>query len=145
MAPPYAKVAMKTNTNFIIGKIYAIIFHIRKEFDLIISEEDIRCPAEDQKMEFRFRQAEPEDITKVRELYKDAIQHMINGEIYQWDEQYPNEEVLTGDIKNKEMFLLTGEDKLLACIVINENQDEAYGSAAWKYTGGGLRLSIVFA
>lgn len=92
-------------------------------------------------MEYQFRQAEPEDIKEVTTLYKNAIQHMIDGEIYQWDEIYPNEEVLAGDIKKKEMYLLTGDEKLLACIVINEDQDEAYAPAPWKYTAG--RIAVI--
>jgi ribosomal protein S18 acetylase RimI-like enzyme len=66
---------------------------------------------------------------------------MIDREIYQWDEIYPNEEVLTGDIKKKEMYLLSDNKKLLACIVINEDQDEAYDPAPWKYNGG--RIAVI--
>jgi ribosomal protein S18 acetylase RimI-like enzyme len=92
-------------------------------------------------MEYQFRQAGPEDIKEVTALYKNAIQHMIDGDIYQWDEIYPNEEVLTGDIMNREMYLLIGDEILLACIVINDNQDEAYGSAIWKYSEG--RIAVI--
>ena len=66
---------------------------------------------------------------------------MVAEGIYQWDEVYPNEEVLAEDIQNQELYLMTEEETLLACIVINESQDEAYGSASWKYNEG--RIAVI--
>lgn len=87
-------------------------------------------------MEYIFRKAEKQDVEEVVSLYKAAVAHMIEINILQWDEIYPNEEVLSGDIDKGELYLLTKENMITACVVINEEQDEAYLPAPWRYITG---------
>ena len=87
-------------------------------------------------MEYRFRKAEMQDLEEVVSLYHAAIADMEDRRIYQWDEIYPNEEIIKEDINNSEMQLLTKEERIIACVVINEEQDEEYQGASWKYTEG---------
>ncbi len=87
-------------------------------------------------MEYLYRKAEMQDFNEVTALFREAVEHLINNGIFQWDEIYPNEEVLLEDIINEEMYILKQDNKLVACAVINEECDELYGSADWKYTEG---------
>ncbi|MHB8129912.1 MAG: GNAT family N-acetyltransferase [Mobilitalea sp.] len=87
-------------------------------------------------MEYIFRKAKKQDAKEVVSLYKAAVAHMIEINILQWDEIYPNEEVLSGDIDKGELYLLTKEKIITACVVINEEQEEAYLLAPWRYNTG---------
>ncbi len=92
-------------------------------------------------MEYRFRLAETSECKEIVALYSGAIQHQIEQKIYQWDELYPNEKVLTGDIMNREMYVLTKGAKILACVVLNEEQDLEYQTGAWSYREG--RIAVI--
>lgn len=91
-------------------------------------------------MDYEFRQAVLADAEEVVKLFHIAVSHMVDHEIYQWDEIYPDEEVLTGDICNEEMYLLVHDGQISACVVINEDQDEAYDTAPWHYRGGKIAV-----
>lgn len=92
-------------------------------------------------MDYEFRQAIPADAEEVVILFRMAISHMVDNKIYQWDEIYPNVEVLSNDIRNKEMYLLIQNGQILACVVINEDQDEEYDTAPWRYREG--RIAVI--
>jgi len=83
-----------------------------------------------------FRKAIELDLPEIVELYQTGIADMIKKGILQWDEIYPNIEVLEEDVKRNEMYLLIKEEKIVACVVINEDQDESYLTGSWKYTEG---------
>ena len=91
-------------------------------------------------MEYRFRKAVEQDLEEVVSLFHAAVADMRERQIYQWDEIYPNEEILKEDIHNGEMKLLTKEGRIIACVVINEEQDEQYYNAPWKYTEGEIAV-----
>ncbi|MBH1941885.1 GNAT family N-acetyltransferase [Mobilitalea sibirica] len=91
-------------------------------------------------MEVKFRIAHKNDLEEVISLYNEAIAHMLHSKIYQWDERYPNEEVLTEDIEKNELYVLTEKDKIIACVVINEDQDASYHSANWKYVSDKIAI-----
>ncbi len=92
-------------------------------------------------MEYQFRLAAERDTDEVIKLYLSGIQHLIEQKIYQWDEIYPNEKVIAGDIMNREMYVLSDEAQILSCVVLNEDQDISYQGADWKYTGG--RIAVI--
>jgi hypothetical protein len=68
-------------------------------------------------MEYLFRKAGIQDFKEVTALFREAVEHMIRNGILQWDEIYPNEEVLFNDIIKDEMCLLLEDSKLVACLV----------------------------
>lgn len=80
-----------------------------------------------------FRKAEQKDKEEILILYRKTILHMMNQNILQWDEIYPNEEVLYEDINRNEMYVLAQDDIIVAAIVLNEEQDEEYITGNWKY------------
>lgn len=84
----------------------------------------------------KFRKALESDLPEIVELYQMGIADMIKKGIFQWDEIYPNTEVLEEDVKRNEMYLLIKEEKIAACVVINEDQDESYLTGSWSYTEG---------
>lgn len=87
-------------------------------------------------MEEILQKAERKDLKEIVSLYKEAISNMISNKIFQWDEIYPNEEILSEDIEKGELYLCKKDNSILSCVVINEVQDEEYQTGNWRYTAG---------
>lgn len=81
----------------------------------------------------RVRKAEFRDLKDIVKIFKGAIKNMDKQGINQWDEVYPNEDVLKEDIMKKEMYLYCKENEILSVFVLNKDYDEAYNRADWKY------------
>jgi ribosomal protein S18 acetylase RimI-like enzyme len=87
-------------------------------------------------MEYELQKAEKEDLKEIVALYKEVITNMIRNNLFQWDDLYPNEELLTEDIELGELYLLRREDQIISCVVLNEEQDEEYLTGNWSFTNG---------
>lgn len=87
-------------------------------------------------MEMEFRPATIDDLDALVALYGAATQDMLRQGIDQWDEYYPDREILTEDVESGDMTLglLDGEP---ACAwVVNRAYEPEYVSGAWEHTGG---------
>lgn len=87
-------------------------------------------------MEMEFRTATPDDLDALVSLYGAATQDMLRQGIDQWDEYYPDREILTEDVESGDMTLglLDGEP---ACAwVVNREYEPEYVSGAWEHTRG---------
>ncbi|WP_085833239.1 GNAT family N-acetyltransferase [Clostridium merdae] len=82
------------------------------------------------------RKAQMEDLPNLFNLYLGSIELMRLKGIDQWDDVYPNEQVLTQDVMNQELYVLEDEDGLAAAIVLNEEQEPQYRYVDWKYHAG---------
>ena len=87
-------------------------------------------------MEMEFLTATIDDLDALVALYGAATQDMLRQGIDQWDEYYPDREILTEDVESGDMTLglLDGEP---ACAwVVNREYEPEYVSGAWEHTGG---------
>ena len=87
-------------------------------------------------MEMEFRTATIDDLDALVALYGAATQDMLRQGIDQWDEYYPDREILSEDVESGDMTLglLDGEP---ACAwVVNREYEPEYVSGAWEHTGG---------
>ncbi len=82
----------------------------------------------------RLRAAQLSDIPQITALFKEAISDMCLRGIHQWDEIYPSCELLRSDVEKRQMYVLVCEGVIVSAVVINDEQDEEYKSAQWKYT-----------
>lgn len=73
-----------------------------------------------------------QDIPNIMNLIKEVVKHMMSQEIYQWNEDYPNLEVINNDIHNKDLYVIKNEKDCLGIIVINEEQSPEYKDINWK-------------
>jgi Acetyltransferases, including N-acetylases of ribosomal proteins len=74
-----------------------------------------------------------EDLDQVDKIYKNAIEVMDSNGINQWDNIYPNKEILKEDILKGEMFLGVMDNKIACAFVLNSDYDEEYNNGNWKY------------
>ncbi len=80
-----------------------------------------------------FSKAYPEQIEEVFSVFSKAIVTMEKAGIHQWDEIYPDIEVIKQDISNNQMYIGKIENKIAVCFVLSQDYDEAYKNANWKY------------
>ena len=72
------------------------------------------------------------EIEEILELTHACGQHMRDHGIDQWDESYPNQEVILQDLKTQTLFTYRENNEILGIIVLNEQQDEEYSQINWS-------------
>jgi ribosomal protein S18 acetylase RimI-like enzyme len=83
--------------------------------------------------EIKIRKAEIEDLKAVLNVYERAIEVMNSNGIHQWDSIYPNEEIISQDILNNQMFLCEHGDEIASVVVLNQDYDKEYINGDWQY------------
>ena len=79
------------------------------------------------------RQAVISDLPDVLTLFSHATQSMIENGIFQWDDVYPDGQILKDDITGGKMYLYIIDHKLAAAFTINRISDPEYIDGRWKY------------
>jgi GNAT superfamily N-acetyltransferase len=70
-------------------------------------------------------------IPEALSITKSCAIVMKSEGIAQWDENYPNREILNEDVKNNQLYGYFEDDKLLAIIVLTHIIDEEYKAIKW--------------
>ncbi|WP_320051957.1 GNAT family N-acetyltransferase [uncultured Acetobacteroides sp.] len=82
------------------------------------------------------RQSKKRDAAKLMAVVKAASSAMLAKGIDQWDEIYPNSDVLKDDIGKGELFVLEENGAIKGMVVLNEFQDKEYADVCWALTEG---------
>lgn len=78
-----------------------------------------------------FTLAQPNQLEEIFTMYTNAIQKMNSNKIYQWDERYPDKEILAEDISKQEMTVVLQGTEIVAAYVLNQECDEEYKNGKW--------------
>ena len=84
-------------------------------------------------MQIEYRIAGPEDLAELCALVQKAIETMIEHHIDQWDERYPDEDILREDIQKGQLYVGIVENQIAVMYVLNQECDEEYAAGQWKY------------
>ena len=87
-------------------------------------------------MELEFRPATTGDLDALVSLYGAAAQDMFRQGVDQWDERYPDREILSEDAESGDMVLGFLDGALACAYVVNRECDPEYESGAWEHTEG---------
>ena len=87
-------------------------------------------------MELEFRRAGTDDLDALVALYGAAAQDMREKGIDQWDEYYPDREILAEDVESGDMTLGLLDGQLACAWVVNREYDPEYELGAWEHTEG---------
>lgn len=71
------------------------------------------------------------DIDKILEITKSCAFYLIENQIYQWNEHYPNKETFIADVKRNELYVLEIKSILIGCIAISTLMDGFYKPLKW--------------
>ena len=67
----------------------------------------------------KFRKTIIEDIKNVMQIIDDAKEYFRKNGIDQWQNGYPNSDVIYGDIKNNSSYVLESENRILATAMVS--------------------------
>ena len=73
-----------------------------------------------------FRKSTKSDITKIMDIVKQAQVYFKEQNIDQWQNNYPNEEVINNDIENGESYVMLDENNIIATTVISFTKEKSY-------------------
>jgi len=73
------------------------------------------------------------DIEELVDMYTAAVVEMQASGIDQWDEIYPDRDVILEDIHREELTVGKKNGTIVLAYVINTEYDEQYANGAWKY------------
>jgi len=84
--------------------------------------------------------AKIEDLDVINDIYKNAIEKMVNNNIFQWDEIYPNKNILKNDIENKQLYKIILDKNIISTFVLNQEYEEDYLKGKWEYNGNNFMV-----
>jgi ribosomal protein S18 acetylase RimI-like enzyme len=76
------------------------------------------------------------DIPEIMSLIRAAVQKMIAGGLYQWDDSYPNIDIITEDINAGSLFKISDKERIAGVVVLNQQYFLQYNDLAWEDEGG---------
>ena len=82
----------------------------------------------------RIRQAKISDIDNIMRMYKSCVNGMIEENIDQWDDTYPNKDIIIKDIVNKTYYIYILNNTIVGGINIDSIQDKTYLDIKWDDT-----------
>ena len=78
------------------------------------------------------RKANKRDLEDIMMMYKSCVKGMLKNGIDQWDNTYPNTEIISKDLNTSTYYVAVINKKIIGGINIDKNQDETYLEINWK-------------
>jgi GNAT superfamily N-acetyltransferase len=78
------------------------------------------------------RKANTADLGSIMLMYKSCVKGMLKNGIDQWDESYPNADIILTDIKARTYFIAELNGEILGGINLDEKQDPTYLTIGWE-------------
>ncbi|WP_429375524.1 GNAT family N-acetyltransferase [Paenibacillus sp. DS2015] len=79
---------------------------------------------------------EKTDIHTIFEIFQECRFDLDAQGIKQWDDIYPNKEVIEEDIQNQSIFILKHDEEIAGVVSYDEMEIEEYKSVDWKHKDG---------
>ena len=80
-----------------------------------------------------YSKANTNQINEVFSVFSAAIINMEKQGIHQWDEIYPDKEIIAEDIARNQMYIGKLDNKIAVCFVLSEEYDEEYKNGNWQW------------
>jgi ribosomal protein S18 acetylase RimI-like enzyme len=75
------------------------------------------------------------DVLVLSALLRDCVAGMFAAGIEQWDEVYPNEEIIHKDIAAGTLHVLDKCDRVIGCVTLDDQPDPLWQGLAWSDDG----------
>lgn len=72
------------------------------------------------------------NMDQIMNILKLSIDKMIEEDLDQWDNIYPNRDVILNDISNKNLYICMVNSEIIGFMVLNTFQDEEYKEINWE-------------
>lgn len=85
----------------------------------------------------QFQPAAVEHFPAIQQFYWDVIEHIhknnVKNENLGWEKGvYPSDDLLSGSIRKSELYMLTDDEMLCACVILNSACNEGFASCPWS-------------
>lgn len=88
-------------------------------------------------MEYTFRKAQKEDAAQIWDILQQAIVRRREDGSRQWQDGYPNPEVVSNDIEKGVGYVLTDDEKVIGYSAVLINDEPAYAGIEGKWITNG--------
>ena len=78
------------------------------------------------------RKANKTDLENIMLMYKSCVAGMVENGIDQWDETYPNDEIISEDLNVGTYYIAEIDGNVIGGVNIDNNQDDTYLSLDWE-------------
>ena len=78
------------------------------------------------------RKANKKDLNNIMKMYKSCVTGMLKNGIDQWDETYPNTEIISEDLNVGTYYVSEMDGVIIGGVNIDKNQDDTYLSIDWE-------------
>ncbi|MEG0371295.1 MAG: GNAT family N-acetyltransferase [Clostridium sp.] len=77
--------------------------------------------------------ANRDNLNEIMEVLKETVNSMNTEGLYQWNESYPNKNILLNDIDKEELFIKADGNRVKGFVVLNQLDDKDYNKLNWKH------------
>jgi ribosomal protein S18 acetylase RimI-like enzyme len=78
------------------------------------------------------RKANKEDLENIMKMYKSCVTGMLENGIDQWDETYPNTDIIIEDLNVSTYYVAEMDGTIIGGVNIDKNQDDTYLALDWE-------------
>ena len=78
------------------------------------------------------RKANKKDLENIMKMYKSCVTGMLANDIDQWDDTYPNTEIISEDLNAGTYYVSEIDGTIIGGINIDRNQDDTYLALEWE-------------
>ena len=78
------------------------------------------------------RKANNGDLVGIMKMYKSCVKGMLENGIDQWDNTYPNVDIINEDLISGTYYVAVIDGAVIGGINIDQNQDDTYLAIDWK-------------
>ncbi len=78
------------------------------------------------------RKARQNDLKNIMQMFKSCVSGMIKNNIDQWDESYPNLEIIKNDLRAETFYIAEINSKIVGGVNIDRIQDPTYLDIDWR-------------
>ena len=78
------------------------------------------------------RKANKTDLDNIMKMYKSCVTGMLKNGIDQWDDTYPNTDVISEDLNVGTYYVAEIDGTIIGGINIDRNQDDTYLALDWE-------------
>ena len=78
------------------------------------------------------RKANKEDLENIMKMYKSCVTGMVKNGIDQWDDAYPNTEIISEDLNAGTYYVAEMDKTIIGGVNIDRNQDDTYLALDWQ-------------
>ena len=78
------------------------------------------------------RKANKTDLDNIMKMYKSCVTGMLKNGIDQWDDSYPNTEIISEDLNVGTYYVVEMDSTIIGGVNIDKNQDDTYLALDWE-------------